>query len=303
MPRGDEDRLLMPAVDLLAHGLLGSERAQEAGFSLPTDLNYTGSQAVQNTVLNSGLVPDLTRRGLVMSLFQDAIGPLVGWNPYNSFTQRTVYSEADFESRFADPGNMAAKVGKQLWNDLGGQVVMPSTTWDEDEGAYEDQGKWALSTAEEGEEGCMPIGGKTIFHALHSIPFLSAAASGLVTMQNGGNERIARRLEKYRSEENAPMRAMANKVANEVIEAVRKKGQDYDYSEELAARVAALGLPEEDAEIIEGLAFKKVQGIAKKTGGEFDPIGKTLRKMSTDEKMYRRALRQVEAEGWDGDFD
>ena len=303
MPRGDEDRLLMPAVDLLAHGLLGSERAQEAGFSLPTDLNYTGSQAVQNTVLNSGLVPDLTRRGLLMSLFQDAIGPLVGWNPYNSFTQRTVYSEADFESRFADLGNMAAKVGKQLWNDLGGQVVMPSTTWDEDEGAYEDQGKWALSTAEEGEEGCMPIGGKTIFHALHSIPFLSAAASGLVTMQNGGNERIARRLEKYRSEENAPMRAVANKVANEVIEAVRKNGQDYDYSEELAARVAALGLPEEDAEIIEGLAFRKVQGIAEKTGGEFDPIGKTLRKMSTDEKMYRRALRQVEAEGWDGDFD
>ena len=302
MPRGDEDRLLMPAVDLLAHGLLGSERAEEAGFSLPTDLNYTGSQAVQNTVLNSGLVPDLTRRGLLMSLFQDAIGPLVGWNPYNSFTQRTVYSEADFESRFADPGNMATKVGKQLWNDLGGQVVMPATTWDEDEGAYDDQGQWALSGAEEGEAGCMPIGGKTIFQALHSIPFLSAAASGLITFQNGGNERIARRLEKYRRDDSAPLRAAAQRVADEVIEAVRAKGEDFDYSEMLAARVAELGLPEEDAEIIEGLAFKKVQGIAAKMGSEFDPIGKTLRKMSNDEKMYRRAKRQVEAEGWDGDF-
>ena len=303
MPRGDEDRLLMPAVDLLAHGLLGSERAEEAGFSLPTDLNYTGSQAVQNTVLNSGLVPDLTRRGLLMSLFQDAIGPLVGWNPYNSFTQRTVYSEADFESRFADPGNMATKVGKQLWNDVGGQVVMPATTWDEDEGAYDDQGQWALSGAEEGEAGCMPIGGKTIFQALHSIPFLSAAASGLITFQNGGNERIARRLEKYRRDDSAPLRAAAQRVADEVIEAVRAKGEDFDYSEMLAARVAELGLPEEDAEIIEGLAFKKVQGIAAKMGSEFDPIGKTLRKMSNDEKMYRRAKRQVEAEGWDGDFD
>ena len=278
-------------------------RGQEAGFSLPTDLNYGVTEAVQNAVVSSGILPDMSRRGVLMTLYNDLLGPLFGQNPYNSFTQRTVYSEADFDSRFEDPWNFAKKVGKQLWNDLGGQVVMPSTTWDEDEGAYEDQGKWALSTAEEGEEGCMPIGGKTIFHALHSIPFLSAAASGLVTMQNGGNERIARRLEKYRSEENAPMRAMANKVANEVIEAVRKNGQDYDYSEELAARVASLGLPEEDAEIIEGLAFRKVQGIAEKTGAEFDPIGKTLRKMSTDEKMYRRALRQVEAEGWDGDFD
>ena len=303
MPRGDEDRLLMPTVDLLANGMLGSEKAQEMGFALPTDLNYTGSQAVQNTVLNSGLVPDLTRRGLLMSLFQDAIGPLVGCNPYNTFTQRTVYSEADFESRFADPGNMASKVGKQLWNDVGGQVVMPATTWDEDEGAYDDQGQWALSGAEEGEAGCMPIGGKTIFRALHSIPFLSAAASGLITFQNGGNERIARRLEKYRRDDSAPLRAAAQRVADEVIEAVRANGEDFDYSEMLAARVSELGLPEEDAEIIEGLAFKKVQGIAAKMGSEFDPIGKTLRKMSNDEKMYRRAKRQVEAEGWDGDFD
>jgi len=303
MPRGDEDRLLMPTVDLLANGLLGSERAQEAGFALPTDLTYTGSQALQNTVLNSGLVPDLTRRGLLMSLFQDAIGPIVGWNPYNSFTQRTVYSQADFESRFADPGNMASKVGKQLWNDLGGQVVMPATTWDEDEGAYEDQGQWALSTAEEGDAGCMPIGGKTIFHALHSIPFLSAAASGLVTMQNGGNEKIARRLQEYQRNENAPMRAAADQVAREVVEAVRKNGIDWDYSEMLAARVQALGLPEEDAEIIEGMAFRKVQKVAEKMGMEFDPIGKALQKMSRDEELYRRALRQVEAEGWDGDLD
>ena len=303
LPRGDEDRLLMPTVDLLANGLLGSEKAQEAGFALPTDLTYTGSQAIQNTVLNSGLVPDLTRRGLIMSLFQDAIGPLVGWNPYNSFTQRTVYSQADFESRFADPGNMASKVAKQLWNDVGGQVVMPATTWDEDEGQYEDQGQWALSTAEEGEAGCMPIGGKTIFHALHSIPFLSAAASGLITMQNGGNQKIARRLQAYQREENAPMRAAADQVAREVVEAVRKKRIDWDYSEMLAARVQALGLPEEDAEIIEGLAFRKVQKVAEKMGMEFDPIGKALQKMSTDEQLYRRALRQVEAEGWDGDLD
>lgn len=149
----------------------------------------------------------------------------------------------------------------------------------------------------------MPIGGKTIFQALHSIPFLSAAASGLITFQNGGNERIARRLEKYRRDDSAPLRAAAQRVADEVIEAVRANGEDFDYSEMLAARVAELGLPEEDAEIIEGLAFKKVQGIAAKMGSEFDPIGKTLRKMSNDEKMYRRAKRQVEAEGWDGDFD
>ena len=303
MPRGDEDRLLMPTVDLLAHGLLGSERAQEAGFTLPTDLNYTAAPAIQNMVLNSGLVPDLTRRGLLMSLFQDAIGPIVGWNPYNSFTQRTVYDKGDFDSRYADPGNMAAKVGKQLWNDIGGQVLMPATTWDEDEGAYEDQGQWAYSFAEEDEAGCMPIGGKTIFKALHSIPFLSAAASGLVTMQNGGNAKIARRLEQYRRDENAPMRAMANRVATEVLEAVRTKGQDWDYSEMLEARVAGLGLPEEDTAIIEAAAFRKVQEVAKKMGGEFDPIGKALAKMAAEETKYRRALRQVEAEGWDGDLE
>ena len=301
MPRGDEDRMLMPMVDLLANGLLGSERAQEAGFALPTDLNYTGSKAVQNMLLNSGLVPDLTKRGLLMSLFQDAIGPLIGWNPYNTFTQRTVYSKADFDSRFEDPGNMAGKVAKQLWNDIGGQVLMPATTWDEDEGAYEDQGKWALSKAEEGEAGCMPIGGKTIFQALHSIPFLSAAASGLVTMQNGGNERIARRLQEYQKEENRPLQAVANQIAREVVEAVRKNGEDWDYSDMLEARVAELGLPEEDVEIIEGIAFGKVGKIAQKMGMEFDPIGEALTKMATNEKLYKRALRQVEAEGWQGE--
>ena len=227
----------------------------------------------------------------------------MGWNPYNSFTQRTVYDKGDFDSRYADPGNMAAKVGKQLWNDIGGQVLMPATTWDEDEGAYEDQGQWAYSFAEEDEAGCMPIGGKTIFKALHSIPFLSAAASGLVTMQNGGNAKIARRLEQYRRDENAPMRAMANRVATEVLEAVRTKGQDWDYSEMLEARVAGLGLPEEDTAIIEAAAFRKVQEVAKKMGGEFDPIGKALAKMAAEETKYRRALRQVEAEGWDGDLE
>ena len=303
MPRGDEDKLIMPAVDWLVHGLLGSEKAQEMGFALPTDLNYTGSQAVQSTVFGSGIIPDPLRRGLIWTVAQDAIMPWLGYNPYNSYTQRSVYNQDDVDARWEEPWNMAKKVGKQVWNDLGGQVVMPATTWDEDEGAYDDQGQWALSGAEEGEAGCMPIGGKTIFQALHSIPFLSAAASGLITFQNGGNERIARRLEKYRRDDSAPLRAAAQRVADEVIEAVRANGEDFDYSEMLAARVSELGLPEEDAEIIEGLAFKKVQGIAAKMGSEFDPIGKTLRKMSNDEKMYRRAKRQVEAEGWDGDFD
>ena len=303
MPRGDEDRLLMPTVDLLANGMLGSEKAQEMGFALPTDLNYGKTEAAQNTFFGSGLLPDSFRRGILWTVAQDLLGPVFGINPYNSFTQRTVYSKADFDARWEEPWNMAKKVGKQVWNDVGGQVVMPATTWDEDEGAYDDQGQWALSGAEEGEAGCMPIGGKTIFQALHSIPFLSAAASGLITFQNGGNERIARRLEKYRRDDSAPLRAAAQRVADEVIEARRKYGEDFDYSEMLEARVSELELPEEDKEIIQGLAFNKCQRIIKKMGMEFDPIGKALEKMSNDEKKYRRAKRQVEAEGWDGDFD
>ena len=303
MPRGDEDRLLMPTVDLLANGMLGSEKAQEMGFALPTDLNYGKTEAAQNTFFGSGLLPDSFRRGILWTVAQDLLGPVFGINPYNSFTQRTVYSQADFDARWEEPWNMAKKVGKQVWNDVGGQVVMPATTWDEDEGAYDDQGQWALSGAEEGEAGCMPIGGKTIFQALHSIPFLSSAASGLITFQNGGNERIARRLEKYRRDDAAPLRAAAQRVADEVVELVRKGGQDYDYNEMLESRVAELELPEEDKEIIQGLAWKKVEKVRNKMGCEFDPIGKVLEKMSSNEKMYRRAKRQVEAEGWDGDFD
>ncbi len=303
MPRGDEDKLIMPAVDMLAHGMLGSEKAQEMGFTMPTDLNYSVGDAAYNTVFGSGLLPDPMRRGLLWAVAQDAIMPWFGYNPYNSYTQRSVYNQADIDARLEELWNLAKKVGKQLWNDLGGQVVMPATTWDEDEGAYEDQGKWALSMAEEGEEGCMPIGGKTIFQALHSIPFVSAAASGLITFQNGGNERIARRLEKYRRDDAAPLRAAAQRVADEVIEARRANGEDFDYSEMLEARVAELQLPEEDKEIIQGMAFSKCQRILEKMGMEFDPIGEALRKMSNDEKKYRRAKRQVEAEGWDGDFD
>lgn len=118
---------------------------------------------------------------------------------------------------------------------------------------------------------------------------------------HGGNERIARRLQEYQKEENRPLQAVANQIAREVVEAVRKNGEDWDYSDMLEARVAELGLREEDVEIIEGMAFRKVGKIAQKMGMEFDPIGEALTKMATNEKLYKRALRQVEAEGWQGE--
>ena len=299
MPRGDEDRLLMPVVDMLAKTLIDSKTAERCGFSKYTDMNYSLGEAAWNTVLGSGLVPDMNRTGIVWNLFRDVVG---AWfqNPYNSFTQRTVYSQQDFDARWIDPLNFIKKIGKQAWSDLGGGTVLPSSSWDEDEGEWSDQGTWAMGFSRPDDAGAMPVGGKTIFQALHRIPWLSAVASGVLFMANDGNKRIARRIERLRQEDAKAERYVIDKVANEVVRGLAAKG-NWDYSDYVAEQVGKYRLPEEtDREVIQGRVWAKVEKLRDGMGMEADPIGKVINRMGED-RRFDQIMRHLESIGWSED--
>ena len=300
MPRGDEDRLLMPAVDLIAKSLVDSKTAERCGFSKYTDMGYGAGDALYATLPGSGLVPDMGRSGIIWNVFRDAA---YAWfqNPYNSFTQRTVYSQQDWDARFIDPWNFAKKVGKQVWRDLGGETVLPASSWDEDEGQWEDQGKWAMGFSDSEDAGAMPVGGKTIFQALHNIPWLSAAASGMLFMANDGNKRIARRIDKLRQADMKAERYVIDKIANEVVRGLAAKGAEWDYSDYVSEQLEKYRLPEEtDREIIEDRVFDKVQKVIDGEELKSDPIGKAVGKMGED-RRFEQIMKHLESIGWKED--
>lgn len=300
MPRGDEDRLLMPAVDLLAKSLVDSKTAERCGFSKYTDMGYGAGDALYATLPGSGLVPDMGRSGIIWNVFRDAA---YAWfqNPYNTFTQRTVYSQKDWDARYIDPWNFAKKVGKQVWRDLGGETVLPASSWDEDEGQWEDQGKWAMGFSDPEDAGAMPVGGKTIFQALHKIPWLSAAASGMLFMANDGNKRIARRIDKLRQADMKAERYVIDKIANEVVRGLAAKGAEWDYSDYVSEQLEKYRLPEDtDREIIEDRVFDKVQKVIDGEELQSDPIGKAVGKMGED-RRFEQIMKHLESIGWKED--
>jgi hypothetical protein len=72
------------------------------------------------TTLNKELLgmfsPDVFGRNYALDLAGVLIGPMVGFNPYDSYRQRNVYDQTTWEARWSAPGNMATEIIKNFWN-------------------------------------------------------------------------------------------------------------------------------------------------------------------------------------------
>lgn len=294
LPRGDEDRMVMPLVDTVARGLLTSETARRMGFSDPIDGAYTPVEAVTAAVSGSGLLPDMMRGSMIWNLGKDT---LYAWlqNPYNTFTQRTTYDRTLWDERFERPGEFLTETLKQAWNDVGGQVLLPLSTWDEDEGDVPDEGRWVMGMADMDDAAEMPVGGRTIFRALHYVPLASTMLSGMFYLNCDGDARIARRLKAMQERD----RALRNRVAMRCVALMMRQGDVCaDYSAIIDGAAKEYGWDGEDVALVEQAIVRKMRRFAKESGRERRPILRLLDGKMTDRER-ERMLKRLEAIGWE----
>lgn len=297
IPRGDEDRLFTPMTDLFAQYLLGTEAAKKVGLQEPMEGAYEGVfQTLATTATGSGLAPDLMRGSMIWNLGRDVF---YSWfnNPYNTFTQRPLYDENLWKERWNRPAEFLKATLKQAWNDVGGQVVLPATTWDEDEGEVPDDGKWVMSIAEDKEQTEMPIGGKTVFRALHYVPLASAALSGVFYMNCDGDKRIARRLATMLETE----KAVRDRVAMQCVE-MQLKHEDtaVDYSPILDKAIEENGWDGSDRAMIEQAITRKLNFMSRKLGKQDTPILELMSRKNMSRAERERAKRYLIGIGWKG---
>ena len=296
MPRGDEDTMVMPFTDVAARALLTTGQARRMGLSDPIDGAYTAPEAAYQTAINSGMLPDLQKGSMIWNLGKDM---LYAWfqNPYNGFTQRTVYDKNLWDERFERSGEFFAATLKQAWNDVGGQIVLPASTWAEDEGEVPDEGRWVIGMADPKDAAEMPVGGKTIFRALHYVPFGSSIASGLFYFSVDGDRKIAQRLAKMQAGE----RSRRDGVAMKCVDMMMRQGTvTADYSKILDEEVQRNGWDESDRAMIEQSIARKIKAYAMKEGREATPITEVInRKMSDREREKQRAY--LNGIGWKPD--
>lgn len=290
LPRGDEDRMLMPFVDMATKAMLGTDTAKELGLGDPIDATYSWQEAFMNATVNSGLMPDIMRGSMFWNVGKDTLYAWMVGSPYNTFTQRTTYEQKMWDARWENPVPALKAMGKQLYNDLGGGVVMPASTWDEDEGGVPEEGSWVMPIAD-GEK--IPVKGSTIFQALHYMPFASSMLSGVFFVATDGDKRIQRRIDKLSKEE----KALRDQVAMRCLDRIMEIGAEANVDDILAEAKEKYQLDDVDWAIVNKALVGKVRKLAKETGNENEPILKIPSKVN--EKTYRRLRRYLTNVGYE----
>ena len=290
LPRGDEDRMLMPFVDMATKAMLGTDTAKKLGLGDPIDATYSWQEAIMNATVNSGLMPDIMRGSMFWNVGKDTLYAWMVGSPYNTFTQRTTYEQKMWDARWEDPVPALKAMGKQLYNDLGGGVVMPASTWDEDEGGVPEEGTWMMPVAD-GEK--IPVKGSTIFQALHYVPFASSMLSGVFFVATDGDKRIQRRIDKLSKEE----KALRDQVAMRCLDRIMEIGAEANVDDILAEAKEKYQLDDVDWAIVNKALVGKVRKLAKETGNENEPILKIPSKVN--EKTYRRLRRYLTNVGYE----
>ena len=290
LPRGDEDRMLMPFVDMATKAMLGTDTAKKLGLGDPIDATYSWQEAFMNATVNSGLMPDIMRGSMFWNVGKDTLYAWMVGSPYNTFTQRTTYEQKMWDARWEDPVPALKAMGKQLYNDLGGGVVMPASTWDEDEGGVPEEGTWVMPVAD-GEK--IPVKGSTIFQALHYVPFASSMLSGVFFVATDGDKRIQRRIDKLSKEE----KALRDQVAMRCLDRIMEIGAEANVDDILAEAKEKYQLDDVDWAIVNKALVGKVRKLAKETGNENEPILKIPSKVN--EKTYRRLRRYLTNVGYE----
>ena len=290
LPRGDEDRMLMPFVDMATKAMLGTDTAKELGLGDPIDATYSWQEAIMNATVNSGLMPDIMRGSMFWNIGKDTLYAWMVGSPYNTFTQRTTYEQKMWDARWEDPVPAVTATAKQLFKDAGGSVFMPASTWDEDEGGVPEEGTWVMPVAD-GEK--IPVKGSTIFQALHYMPFASSMLSGVFFVATDGDKRIQRRIDKLSKEE----KALRDQVAMRCLDRIMEIGAEANVDDILAEAKEKYQLDDVDWAIVNKALVGKVRKLAKETGNENEPILKIPSKVN--EKTYRRLRRYLTNVGYE----
>ena len=290
LPRGDEDRMLMPFVDMATKAMLGTDTAKELGLGDPIDATYSWQEAIMNATVNSGLMPDIMRGSMFWNIGKDTLYAWMVGSPYNTFTQRTTYEQKMWDARWEDPIPAVTATAKQLFKDAGGSVFMPASTWDEDEGGVPEEGTWVMPVAD-GEK--IPVKGSTIFQALHYVPFASSMLSGVFFVATDGDKRIQRRIDKLSKEE----KTLRDQVAMRCLDRIMEIGAEANVDDILAEAKEKYQLDDVDWAIVNKALVGKVRKLAKETGNENEPILKIPSKVN--EKTYRRLRRYLTNVGYE----
>ena len=290
LPRGDEDRMLMPFVDMATKAMLGTDTAKELGLGDPIDATYSWQEAFMNATVNSGLMPDIMRGSMFWNIGKDTLYAWMVGSPYNTFTQRTTYEQKMWDARWEDPVPAVTATAKQLFKDAGGSVFLPASTWDEDEGSVPEEGSWVMPIAD-GEK--IPVKGSTIFQALHYVPFASSMLSGVFFVATDGDKRIQRRIDKLSKEE----KALRDQVAMRCLDRIMEIGAEANVDDILAEAKEKYQLDDVDWAIVNKALVGKVRKLAKETGNENEPILKIPSKVN--EKTYRRLRRYLTNVGYE----
>ena len=292
VPRGDEDRLLTPFVDYTIQQALGTDLMQKIGFNETISGRYGLGEAIGRTVLDSGMMPDVARGGIIMNVFDNLLAPLIDTNPYNRFIGRQTFDRDLWAQRGERKAEFVWETAKRLWNDIGGGAILQAPMGAEN--SEGDMGEMKTWWTFDDQETTIP-GAASVFDMLRKGPISSVAMSGFVFMNTKGVDRVEKKILAMKAEEKAVM----DVIAMNCLDHLQKTGSRGEIAGIINAGIEKYGLEKDSFGLIERAVIKKQRELAKMTNRMTVPF-KNLHKGIPD-STYQRIRKSLINTGWEID--
>lgn len=290
VPRGDEDRLLTPFVDYTIQQALGTDLMQKIGFNETISGRYGLGEAIGRTVLDSGMMPDVARGGIIMNVFDNLLTPLIDTNPYNRFIGRQTFDRDLWAQRGERKAEFVWEMTKRLWNDIGGGAILQAPMGAEN--SEGDLGEMKTWWTFDDQETTIP-GAASVFDMLRKGPISSVAMSGFVFMNTKGTDRVEKKILAMKAEEKAVM----DVIAMNCLDHLQKTGSRGEVAGIINAGIEKYGLEKDSFGLIERAVIKKQKELARMTNRTTVPF-KNLHKGITD-STYQRIRKSLINTGWE----
>lgn len=292
VPRGDEDRLLTPFVDYTIQQALGTDLMQKIGFNETISGRYGLGEAIGRTVLDSGMMPDVARGGIIMNVFDNLLAPLIDTNPYNRFIGRQTFDRDLWAQRGERKAEFVWEMTKRLWNDIGGGAILQAPMGAEN--SEGDLGEMKTWWTFDDQETTIP-GVASVFDMLRKGPISSVAMSGFVFMNTKGTDRVEKKILAMKAEEKAVM----DVIAMNCLDHLQKTGSRGEIASIINVGIEKYGLEKDSFRLIERAVIKKQRELARMTNRTTVPF-KNLHKGIPD-GTYQRIRKSLINTGWEID--
>lgn len=292
VPRGDEDRLLTPFVDYTIQQALGTDLMQKIGFNETISGRYGLGEAIGRTILDSGMVPDVARGGIIINVFQNLLSPLIDMNPYNRYMGRQTFDRDLWAQRGERKAEFVWEMTKRLWNDIGGGAILQAPMGAEN--SEGDLGEMKTWWTFDDQETTIP-GAASVFDMLRKGPISSVAMSGFVFMNTKGTDRVEKKILAMKAEEKAVM----DVIAMNCLDHLQKTGGRGEIAGIINAGIEKYGLEKDSFGLIERAVIKKQRELARMTNRTTVPF-KNLHKGIPD-STYQRIRKSLINTGWEID--